>query len=274
MTRNFVALAFVVACGAPAFAQDKGQDQVVATVGEKKITLKEFNSKYEEVLKQTINPPSRELFLEDLVRYEMGVQEANKRNLADDPIVKERMRQEMYKGLIERELGKRISDIKVNENEMKAYYKRNPEIRTSHILIEFKPDATPDQIAAAKKRAQEIYDEVRKSKRPFEELVALYSDDVLSKKNGGDVGWQSGMTLVPNYYQAILKMKVGETRGLIDTQYGFHIVKVTGRRGYADANKRQIRAAVFDEKRKALFDEYFSKLRRSYKIEMNKTALK
>ncbi len=273
MMRNFVALAFVIAT-APAIAQDKTQDHIVATVGEKKITLKEFNGKYEEVLKQTINPPSRELFLEDLVRYEMGVQEANKRQLESDPIVKERIRQEMYKGLIERELGKRISDIKVNESEMKSYYSKNPEIRTSHILIEFKPDATAEQRAAAKARAQEIHDEIRKSKRPFEELVALYSDDVLSKKNGGDVGWQSGMTLVPNYYQAILKMKVGEVKGLIETQYGYHVVKVTGRRGYADANKRQIRAAVFDEKRKTLFDEYFAKLRRNYKVEMNKAALK
>lgn len=274
MMRNFVALALVVALGSPAWAQDKGQDQVVATVGEKKITLKEFNERYEEVLKQTINPPSRELFLEDLVRYEMGVQEANKRQMDSDPIVKERIRQEMYKGLIERELGKKISEIKVNDAEMKAYYAKNPEIRTSHILIEFKPDATADQKAAAKNRAGEIYAEVKKSKRPFEELVALYSDDVLSKKNGGDVGWQSGMTLVPNYYQAILKMKVGEVRGLIETQYGFHIVKVTGRRGYNDANKRQIRAAVFDEKRKQLFDAYFAKLRKQYKIDINKTAVK
>ncbi|MCM2280527.1 MAG: peptidylprolyl isomerase [Bdellovibrionaceae bacterium] len=274
MMRNFVALAFVVTMAAPAFAQDKGQDQIVATVGEKKISLKEFNEKYEEVLKQTINPPPRELFLEDLVRYEMGVQEANKRQMESDPIVKERIRQEMYKGLIERELGKKISEIKVNEDEMKAYYNKNPEIRTSHILIEFKPDATQEQKAAAKSRASELYDEVKKSKRPFEELVGLYSDDVLTKKNGGDVGWQSGMTLVPNYYQAILKMKVGEVKGLIETQYGFHIVKVTGRRGYTDANKRQIRAAVFDEKRKDLFDSYFAKLRKQYKIDMNKTAVR
>ncbi len=247
---------------------------VVATVGSKQISLKEFNEKFEDVKKQTINPPTRELFLEDLVRYEMGVQEANKRSMENDPIVKERIRQELYKGLIEKELGQKISEIKVAEPEMKAFYNKNPEIRTSHILIEFKPDATKEQIDAARKRAQEIYDEVRKSKRPFEELVNLYSDDVLSKKNGGDVGWQSSMTLVPNYYEAVLKMKVGEVKGLIDTQYGFHIVKVSGRRGYGDANKRQIRAAVFDEKRKVIFDDYFAKLKKQYKIELNKSALK
>src|SRR5690606_12366134 len=115
---------------------------VVAKVGNKNITTSEFNSRYEDVLKQAINPPSKAVFLEDLIRYEIGVQEAEKRNLQNDPAVKERIRQEMYKGLVEKELGDRIKAIKVTENEMKAYYSKNPEIKTSHILIEFKPDAT------------------------------------------------------------------------------------------------------------------------------------
>lgn len=248
-------------------------NDVVAVVGSKNITVKELTEKYNEVVKQTINPPAKDVFLEDLIRYEMGVQEAMKKGLQDDPIVKERMRQEVYKGLVERELGKKVSEIKVTENEMKAYYKNNPEIRTSHILIEFRPDATEEQKKAAHDRAKEIYEEVRKSKRPFEELVGLYSDDVMSKRTQGDVGWQSAVTLVPTYYQAALKMKVGEVKGLISTQYGYHIIKLTGRRGYNDANKRQIRAAVFDQKRKVIFDAYFAKLKKQYPVKINKSAL-
>jgi parvulin-like peptidyl-prolyl isomerase len=247
--------------------------EIVAVVGTKQITAKELNEKYEEILKQTINPPSKEVFLEDLVRYEMGVQEAIKRGLPDDPIVKERIRQEYYKGLIERELGKRVAEIKVAEKEMQDFYKKSPEIRTSHILIEFRPDANEEQKNAARERANEIYREVKTSKRAFEELVGLYSDDVLSKRTGGDVGWQSGVTLVPTYYQTALDMKVGEIRGLVETQYGYHIIKVTGKRGYNDANKRQIRAAVFDQKRKEIFDEYFAKLKKQYPIKINKEAI-
>lgn len=249
-------------------------NEIVAVVGTKQITVKELNDKYEEVLKQTLNPPTKDVFVEDLVRYEMGVQEANKRNIQDDPVVKERIRQEIYKGLIEKELGPSVAKIKVTEKEMQAYYQKNPEIRTSHILIEFRPDASDEQRKAAKERAQEIHEEVKKSKRPFEELVGLYTDDVLSKRTGGDVGWQSNVTLVPAYYQAALAMKVGEVRGLIETQYGYHIIKVTGRHGYNDANKRQIRAAVFDEKRKELFDDYFAKLKKQYPIKVNKSLIK
>jgi peptidyl-prolyl cis-trans isomerase C/peptidyl-prolyl cis-trans isomerase D len=268
-------LAIGVVYAAESMAQGNADgSSVVAVVGTKQITIKELNDKYDEVVKNTINPPSKEVFLEDLVRYEMGVQEAMKKGLQDDPVVKERMRQEIYKGLIERELGKPISEIKVTDKEMQDYYKNNPEIRTSHILIQFRPDATPEQKKAARDRAEEIFAEVKKSKRPFEELAALYTDDVLSKRTNGDVGWQSNVTLVPPYYQAALKAKVGDVVGLVETQYGYHIIKVTGRHGYADADKRQIRAAVYDEKRKEIFDAYFARLKKQYPVKVNKDALK
>ncbi|HWU42495.1 MAG TPA: peptidylprolyl isomerase [Bdellovibrio sp.] len=248
--------------------------EAVAQVGSKTITLDEFNKKYNEVRTQTINPPSKQLFLEDMVRYEVGVQEAHKRGLEKDPIVQDQFNQVLYKALLEKDLGQRVQKIQITDKEMEAWYKNNPELRTSHILIEYKPGATPEQIAEAKKRATEIYDEVKKSKRPFEELVKLYSDDALSKQVGGDIGWQSRVTLVPNYYEAIDSMKVGEIKGLIETQFGFHIVKLTGKRSFENANKRQIRAAVFDEKRKVIFNEYFDKLKKSYTIKENKSALK
>lgn len=250
------------------------QQEVVAQVGKKNITVQEFTKKYNEIRSQTINPPSKEQFLEDLIRYEVGVQEAEKRGLEKDPIVQDRFKQELYKALLEKDLGKQVQKITVSDNEMKAWYANNPELRTSHILIEYKADATPQQIAEAKKRATEILNEVKKSKRPFEELVKLYSDDALSKQAGGDIGWQSRVTLVPNYYEAISTMKVGEVKGLIDSQFGFHIVKLTGRRSYNNANKRQIRAAVFDEKRRTIFNNYFEKLKKSYSIKENKSALK
>lgn len=258
-------MAFV---GSAALAQ-ANKDEAVAVVGTKKITVEEFNRKFNDVRNMAVNPPTKAQFLEDLVRYELGVQEAERRNLEKDPVVQDRMKQELYKALLEKELAERVNKIAVNEKEMEAYYKKNPEIRTSHILIELKPGATPEQRAEARKRATEIYEEVKKSKRPFEELVRLYSDDPLTKQTGGDVGYQSRITLVPSYYDAILAMKVGEIRGLIDTPFGFHIVKVTGRRSFDNANKRQLRAAVFDEKRKDIFNDYFDKLKKSYKIQTN-----
>src|SRR3954465_14665872 len=83
----------------------------LATVGEQKITLEEFNHRYAEVKAQTVNPPPKDVFLEDLIRYKIGLQEAEKKKLREDPIVAERIKQEIYKGLIEKELGKQVEAI-------------------------------------------------------------------------------------------------------------------------------------------------------------------
>ena len=248
--------------------------QVLATAGNKKITLNYFNDRYSKIKRQVINAPKPEVFLEDLIRYEIGLQEARKRKLENDPRVRQKMNEELYKGLIETSIGSTVQDIKVTEEEMKAYYKNNPEVKTSHILIEFPPGASEKQIAAARKRAREIYAKVKKSKRPFEELVKLYSDDTLSRAIAGDIGYQSRVTLVPTYYETALKMKTGQIRGLVRTRYGFHIIKLTGIRSYAEANKQQVRAAVFDTKRKEVFDQFFVRLKKNYKINVNRLALK
>lgn len=245
--------------------------QVVATVGSKKITLDEFNKKYKEVTSQVlVNPPSKKVFLEDMVRYEVGVQEAKKRGLEKDPVVVDRINQEMYKALLEKELGKKVQENSVSEPEMKAWYAKNPQIRLSDILIEVKPGATEAQRAEAKKRAEEILSEVKKSKRPFEELVRLYSDDTTTKNLGGDVGWQSRITLVPTYYDAAVAMKTGDvSQSLVETPFGFHILKLTGRRSYEEATKREVRMAVFDEKRKSVFDDFFNRVKKQYQINVN-----
>lgn len=253
--------------------QSYAQNTVVAQVGNEKITLEEFNKRYNEIKSQTMNPPPKDMFLEDLIRYQVGLQEAKKRGMAKDPLVVDRYEQEMYKVFLEKELGPRIQKIQVSDKDMREWYKSHPELRTSHILIEYKPNATPAQVAEAKKRATEIWAEVQKSKRPFEELVKIYSDDALSKQAGGDIGWQSKVTLVPGYYDAVLTMKVGEVKAIVESQFGFHIVKLTGRRSYENANKRQIRAAVYDEKRRLIFNDYFKKLKSSYSIKENKGAL-
>lgn len=271
LTKYIIAVFSILFVANFAFAE---KEEILATVGNSKITLQEFNKKLTEVKSQTMNPPTKEQFLEDMIRYEIGVQEAEKRKLENDPIVKERVRQEMYKALLEKDIGHQVQSLPVTDAEMKEWYKTNPEIRTSHILIELKPDATSEQRAEAKKRALEILDEVKKSKRPFEELVKLYSDDPFSKQSGGDTGWQSRVTIMPNYYEAALSMKVGEIKGLIDTQFGYHIIKLTGRKTYEEADKKAIRIAVFDEKRKKTFNDYFDKLKKKYSIKVNSSLLK
>lgn len=251
------------------------QAQVVFSVGNTKVTIEEFRKRLAEYKTSTFNPPSAEQLLEDWVRFEVGVQEAEKQKMQNDPTVKERYRQVLYNALLEKNLGKKIEAIPITEGDMKEYYKRNPEIRMSHIFIEYPVKATAEQHEIARKRAHEIYENVKKelkAKRPFEELAKLYSDDLATKDNGGDMGFQSRVT-VP-FYENVVKLKVGEITNPIESRQGFHIIKVTGRNNYEEADKRQVRAAVFDEKRAKIFTDYFDKLKRQYRIQVNKDAVK
>lgn len=247
---------------------------VLATVGNTKIMSDDFLRRYKDVLsKAQYNIPTREQFLEDLVRYELGVQQAQKENLQNDPIYKERMRQEIYKLLLEKHLTPPIEKVHLSDKELREYYEKNPQLRFSHILIEFKPGATVKEKEAAKRRANEIYDEVRKSKRPFEELVRLYSDDLLSKNTNGDLGYHNRVTLGKEYYETLLKMKVGEIRGLIELPQGFAIAKLTEKRSYDTADPLQVRGAAFEEKRKDIFDAFFNTLKKNTKTTVNRDAL-
>lgn len=268
-----VALSGVLICSMVAFGQKK-EDEVVASIGNTKITVKDFNEKFNQAIRNSVNPPpTKKQFLEELVRFEVGVQEAEKRNLDRDPIVRDAMRRELYKGLLEKELGMKVQNMPISEAEMAEHYKRNPEVRFSHILFELKPNPTPEQRNEAMARANGILDEVKKSKRPFPELVKLYSDDPLSKQVGGDAGWQSRLTIVPQLYDAALNGKTGEIKGLIETQFGFHIIKITDRRSYENASKRSVRLSVFEEKRKKIFDEYMEKLKKNYSIKSTPSLL-
>ena len=260
-----------------AHAQEKAAapaPTVLAVVGSTKITAEDFARRYKDVLsKAQYNIPTKEQFLEDLIRYEIGVQQAQKENLQNEPVYKERMRQEMYKVLLEKHLTGPVEKVRLNDKDLKEYYEKNPQMRFSHILIEFKPGANQKEKEAARRRAMEIYEEVKKSKRPFEELVRLYSDDLLSKNTNGDLGYHSRVTLGKEYYETLLKMKVGEIRGLIELPQGFAIAKLTEKRSFDTADPLQVRGAAFEEKRKEIFDNYFDGLKKNYKTTVNRGAL-
>lgn len=279
-TRSFSALCLsaallpVMSAAATSTAPGTLAPETLATVGTLKVTNEEFNRRLEEIRKQASNPPAPEAFLEDLVRFKMGLLEAERLKLDADPLVRDRYEQVLYNSLLERALGPKVEAIKITDNEMRDFYRKNPEVRLAHILIDVKENAAPENREAAKKRALEILKDVRKSKRPFEDLVKLYSDDPATKEQGGDIGYQSRVTLAPNVFEAAAAMRVGEVKGLIESRAGYHIVKLLDRHTYDLADKRQIRAALFDDKRAKIFAEYFNKLKKQYKVEIDKGAVK
>ncbi len=127
---------------------------------------------------------------------------------------------------------------KATDEELKAFYEKNkaqftdPEQRrASHILIAAGADADAAAKAQAKEKAQKLLAELKSAPEKFDELAKANSDDTGSAAQGGDLGFFSRDMMVAPFSEAAFAMKEGEISDLVQSEYGFHIIKVTGAKG-------------------------------------------
>lgn len=100
--------------------------------------------------------------------------------------------------------------------------------RSSNLLISVASDATDEEKEEAKAKAQEALDKINSGELSFEDAVAEYSDDTGSKDDGGDVGWDRLTSFVTEYQDALNNLEEGQVSGIVETTYGYHIIKCTG----------------------------------------------
>ncbi len=101
-----------------------------------------------------------------------------------------------------------------------------PVARASHILMTFNP-ASPDDIKRVRGLSMFIFKQLQ-SGIPFDVLAKKYSADPVSSANGGDIGWFSKERMVPQFAAAVFNARPGSLVGPVQTQFGLHIIKVTG----------------------------------------------
>jgi peptidyl-prolyl cis-trans isomerase C len=128
-------------------------------------------------------------------------------------------------------------DITVSEEEIKSYYGENDETlfqvpeqkKVSHILIKFdvpEGETLNDEIKNKAREQIEDIEQQLKDGADFAELAKQYSQDTLSAENGGDIGFISEGQTVPEFEDAAFALKSGEVSPIIETYYGYHIIKV------------------------------------------------
>lgn len=158
-----------------------------------------------------------------------------------------------------------ISTVKVDDVELKKYYEENAskfqgneQRRASHILIGFGVSATPEQKQQAKAKAEELLAEVKKNPKRFEQLAIKNSQDPGSAVKGGDLGSFGRGAMVKPFEDAAFGMKVDEISNLVESEFGYHIIKVTEINGESsDFNslKSKIKAELIYQKAQAAFTE-------------------
>lgn len=127
-----------------------------------------------------------------------------------------------------------VGRVEVSEDAIKQYYEANrfdyeepKQVKARHILIR----ATPGAGEGARQRDAALFkaDEVLKSLRAGEDFAGLatkQSEDPGSAKRGGDLGWFGPGMMVKPFEKAAFSLKKGETSQLVETEYGFHIIRV------------------------------------------------
>jgi peptidyl-prolyl cis-trans isomerase C/peptidyl-prolyl cis-trans isomerase D len=249
----------------------------LARINNSVITVEDFNKKYKENLKFfQFKAPSKKSVLDDLIKRELGIQEAKKEGLDRDPEVIERMNTVLYHALLDKRLSKSFEDIHVSDAEAKDFYSKNPEIRTSHIFIAVPANASKADDDKALARLKDIETNYLKpGKMSFAEVAQKYSEGVAAPM-GGDIDYQTRDKLDPAYYDAAMGLKtVGRvTDHPVRSQFGWHIIKLTGVRSWDDVDRAAVKRAVFDEKRAEIFDRYMTQLRKTAKVQVNADMLK
>jgi peptidyl-prolyl cis-trans isomerase D len=122
-----------------------------------------------------------------------------------------------------------------NEERLAADYESNKhrytnlekQARARHILIKAGGYATPEQKAEALKRAEQLRARAAAGE-DFASLARQHSDDAITARNGGDIGFLTKGTMPEPFDEALFSLKVGDISEVVETPYGFHIIEALG----------------------------------------------
>ncbi|PND37144.1 peptidylprolyl isomerase [Paucibacter aquatile] len=159
------------------------------------------------------------------------------------------------------------SDVSFTEEDLRKYYSENAsrytvaeERRASHILIKTDKDGKPDERAKAKAKAEDLLAQARKNPAQFADLARKNSQDEGSAANGGDLDFFGRGAMVKPFEDAAYALKQGEISPLVESEFGYHIIQLTGVRGGEKKSFESLRAEIEAEVRKQLAQKRFTEV--------------
>ena len=222
----------------------------------------EVEARIDEVRKQF---PSEDLFMQTLIS----------RNLTLDRMRSDARGEIAIGRLIEKEIADKVA---LKPGQVEDFYKQNPEqfkeperVRASHILISVPEGADAAARAQAKTKAQQILKDV-KSGKDFAALAKQNSQDPGSAVNGGDLGFFQQGQMVGPFNDTAFSLKPGAVSDLVETQFGYHIIKVAEKQPGRTVPLEEVRPKVEQflqhQNRESQTDEFVKSLRAKGKVEI------
>lgn len=157
----------------------------------------------------------------------------------------------------------------VTDQEIEEYFKNNKsqfaqkaQKRSSHVLFK----------ATDKNLAQKVLGELEAGTIAFAAAAKKYSIDTKTAENGGDLGWPNGTSYVPEFEAAVKDLNKGEMSGLVQSTYGYHIIKVMDTKAATQQAledvKTQIEQIIVQKRKSEAYQKFLDELRKNAKIEI------
>ncbi len=280
--KSLLALGVAVFLSLPVIGLAKEKDKILAQVGPYQLTEAQLNAQVAEMPAQiqvllAHQPELKKELVNRWIEISLLSLEAEKEGLNEDPLVKARI-QQARSAILAQELIRRqiIGKTEINDAEARKYYQENkaqfsqPErIKARHILIAVEDPASADSKKAAREKAEKILARVRAGE-DFAELAKKYSDDPGSREKGGDLGFFSRGQMIEPFEKAAFSLKVGEIAGLVESPFGYHIIKLEERQPAQttpyEKVKEQVREKALEAKRESVLEAYLQQLRKKYPV--------
>ena len=152
--------------------------------------------------------------------------------------IKEEFRSIIKDRILAQEMERTITTgISVTPKEVSTFFEALPKdsipfinMKLSFQQIVIYPDITPEDKKRAFTELEEVLNLIQVAGKSFETMARIHSDDPGSASQGGKIEASRGM-MVPQFESTVFKLKVGEVSDIIETQYGYHIIKLISRKG-------------------------------------------
>lgn len=220
--------------------------------------------------------------------------------LAKQDISEDKIREDIKKDLkIEKLADSLVVSLGISDGEAKKFYEKNKDkrfshpkmVRARHILISASEDEikaqikaddekidegelntkTEERMAELRKKAEKVLSKVKRHPDEFPEIAKKYSDDTQSAIKGGDLGFFDENEMVPEFSKAAFSILPGRISGIIQTDFGYHIIKVEDKKekGFTpyDEVKEEIKAHLKDKQRLEAIQDLVKASKNEAKIE-------
>lgn len=272
------------------------KDRVINELIVKKLIDQEIDKKHIKVSKKDMDAQLKSII------DKVGSKEKFNKLLKENGVSSAQFKKDLGDEVKIQKLVDSLSVVSVSDNDAMKFYKENSDkfknpdkVRASHILIsanheelKAKLATTPEgkkmsnadldaavkkEIADKKAKADKLLSEAKKDQSGFAKLAKENSDDTVSAKQGGDLGFFAKEEMVEAFANKAFSMKPNTISEVIQTPYGFHIILVTDRQKAGvepfDKVKSEIKEFLTNQEKVKVLQQFVDTLKNKAKIEYN-----